>query len=63
MAAEFVDDLRLATDAEKSRSEDIAWTGREKDSLSMQLFVSGETGEGGARGRKLGGYFRFDGGA
>ena len=33
MAAEFVDDLRLATDAEMSRSEDIAWTGREKDGL------------------------------
>jgi len=40
MAAEFVDDLRLATDAETSRSEDIAWTGREKDSLLMQSFVT-----------------------
>ena len=40
MAAEFVDDLRLATYAEMSRSEDIAWTGREKESLLMQLFVT-----------------------
>lgn len=40
MAAEFVDDLRLVTDAEMLRSEDIAWTGREKESLLMQLLVT-----------------------
>jgi hypothetical protein len=62
MAAEFVDDLRLATDAEMSRSEDIAWTGREKESLLVQLFVTrdrwtsvaiklcGEAGGGGEEG-------------
>ena len=63
MAAEFVDDLRLATYAEMSRSEDIAWTGREKESLLMQLFVTrdrwtsvalklcGEDGGGGRDGK------------